>query len=201
METHIGKVNVQLISSLMLTIGCWILLSAPALGQSAGDPAKLRMQEMVKRELQLTGVGREDQKSNAPKRVQAIMDQVSQDFQRILKLHNEIVRAIGADSPLNYQFISDSTGEIKKRATRLQATLELHKPESPAHLDGLKITQTKDNLIMLCRKIESFIRNPIIETPGTVDAEQLDKARRDLEMVVELSGAIKKGVDRQKGLP
>lgn len=198
METHIGKGSVRLISSLMLTMGCWILLSAPALGQ-VGNASKLRMQEGDLRELQLTGVSREGKKSN-PKQVQAIMDQVSEDFQRILKLHNEMVRAIGTDSPPNYQFISDATGEIRKRATRLQATLELHKPESPVHVDGLEVTQTKDNLIMLCRKIESFIRNPIIETPGTVDAAQLDKARRDLEAVIELSGAIKKGADKQKGL-
>ena len=51
---------------------------------------------------------------------------------------------------------------------------------------------------MLCRKIESFIRNPIIETPGTVNAQELEKARRDLESVVRLSGTIKKRADKQK---
>ena len=41
--------------------------------------------------------------------------------------------------------------------------------------------QTKDELILLCQQIESFVRNPIIEKPGTVDAQQLGKARRDLQ--------------------
>ena len=62
----------------------------------------------------------------------------------------------------------------------------------------LEVMETKDELILICREIESFIRNPIIETPGTVDAQQLEKARRDLESVVQLSGYIKKRADKQK---
>jgi hypothetical protein len=51
---------------------------------------------------------------------------------------------------------------------------------------------------VLCKKIESFITNPIIEVPGTVDAKQLERARKDLESVVELSGDLKKRAERQK---
>ncbi len=62
----------------------------------------------------------------------------------------------------------------------------------------LNVMKTKDELILLCKQIESFVRNPIIEKPGTVDAEQLGKARKDLQSIVELSDAIKKHVDKQK---
>jgi len=57
--------------------------------------------------------------------------------------------------------------------------------------------ETKDELILLCKQIESFVRNPIIDKPGTVDAQQLGKARRDLQSIVELSDEIKKQVDRR----
>jgi len=40
-----------------------------------------------------------------------MMDEVSEDFQRILTLHNEIVRAVTANRTLSYQFISDATGD------------------------------------------------------------------------------------------
>jgi hypothetical protein len=199
MASHIVKVYSQLGRSLWLMIGCWLLLSVPASAQ-VGNAAKVRMQEMDKRELQLSDVARGNRKETDP-RARAIMDQVSEDFQRLLKLHNEIVRAIASNDSPDYQFISDATGEIKKRATRLQSTLELHKPETPEtqrEMQDLETMQTKDDLIMLCRKIESFIKNPIIDTPGTVDAQQLEKARRDLESVVRVSGAIKKSADRQK---
>jgi hypothetical protein len=201
MATRIGKANFRLWSLLMLSTGCSLIWSAPALGQSSGDPGKIRMQEMDRRELQLTNLGRNSQ-NNDPRHAQAIMDQVSQDFQRILKLHNEMVRAITTNSSLNYEFISDATGEIKKRATRLQSVLQLQKPESAQQnrtlARDLERMETKDKLILLCRQIESFIRNPIIETPGTVDARQLERARGDLQSVIELSSAIKRAVYKQK---
>jgi hypothetical protein len=131
-----------------------------------------------------------------------MMDQVSEDFQRILTLHNEIVRAIAASRPLSYQFISDAAGEIRKRSARLQSSLKLQKPEPTTENRGaeteLNVMEMKDELILLCRQIESFVRNPIIEKPGTVDAQQLGKARKDLQSVVELSDAIKKQVDKQR---
>jgi len=107
-----------------------------------------------------------------------------------------------ANRPLNYQFISDATGEIRKRSARLQSSLKLQKPEPTTENRGtgtdLKLLEMKDELILLCKQIESFVRNPIIEKPGTVDAQQLGKAREDLQSVVELSDAIKKQVDKQK---
>jgi hypothetical protein len=201
MEVHRGKAGVRFWGMVVFSIGCSIAFSAPVAGQS-GDPAKAQMQEMTRRQLQLNGPRGDDRHPNDPKRSQAMMDQVSEDFERILTLHNEIVRAIAADKSLSYQFISDATGEIRKRSARLQSSLKLQRPE-PAAEDrvpepGFKVTETKDELILLCRQIESFIKNPIIETPGTVDAQQLEKARRDLDSVVELSSHIKKRADKQK---
>lgn len=201
MEVHRGKAGVGFWGMVVLSIGCSLAFSAPIAGQT-GDPAKAQMQEMTRRELQLNSLGSDHRQPNDPKRSQAMMDQVSEDFLRILTLHNEIVRAIAADRPLSYQFISDATGEIRKRSARLQSSLKLQRPEPAAESrvpeQGLKVTGTKDELILLCRQIESFIQNPIIETPGTVDAEQLEKARRDLESVVRLSSEIKKRADKQK---
>lgn len=201
MEVQGVKANARRWGMLMLSIGCSIVFSTPIAGQSAGDPAKAQMEEMNRRELQLNSLGGDKGHSNDPKRSQAMMDQVGEDFQRILTRHNEIVRAIAANRPLTYQFISDATSEIRKRSARLQSSLKLEKPEPTAENRGteteLKMMAMKDELIMLCKQIESFVRNPIIEKPGTIDAQQLEKARRDLQSVVELSDAIKKQVAKQ----
>jgi hypothetical protein len=186
---------------LVISFGCWVAFSAPIAAQSAGDPAKAQMQEMNRREMQLdNGIG-EKARPNDPKRAQAMMDQVSEDFQRILTRHNELVRAIAANQSLNYQFISDAMGEIKKRSTRLQSSLKLPKPETATE-DGktesaLTGMETKDEMILLCKQIESFVKNPIIEKPGTVDAQALEKARSDLQRIVELSDVIRKQADKQ----
>ena len=199
---HRGNASVGFWGAFVLSIAWTIAFSIPVAGQNGGDPAKAQMQEMTKRQLQLNGPGTDQRQPNDPRRSQAMMDQVGEDFQRILTLHNEIVRAIAANKSLSYQFISDAMGEIRKRSSRLQSSLKLQRPETteenrvPA-LD-LEVLETKDELILICREIESFIRNPIIETPGTVDAQQLEKARRDLESVVQLSGYIRKRADKQK---
>ena len=158
------------------------------------------MQEMDRREMQLNSLG-EKARPNDPKRAQAMMDQVGEDFQRILTRHNELVRAIAANQSLSYQFISDATGEIKKRSVRLQSSLKLQKPETTTQDRGtdsaLSGMEMKDEVILLCKQIESFVKNPIIEKPGTVDAQALEKARNDLQLIVERSDAIKKQADKR----
>src|SRR6266705_25620 len=129
MQSHRDKANVRPWSMVIISLGCSIVFSAPAAGQTVGDPAKARMQEMDRRELQLSRGAEDNGRPNDPKRSQAMMDQVSEDFQRILTLHNEIVRAIATDKDLSYQYISDATGEIRKRSARLQSSLKLQKPE------------------------------------------------------------------------
>jgi hypothetical protein len=201
MEIRIDILNIQLSPAIALTIACLILLSTSASGQ-VGNGAKVQMQEMDKRELQLRDLSKGNPKETDPKRAQAIKHQVNEDFRRILKLHNDMVRVIAGDRPLDYQLISDATGEINKRAIRLQSTLALNQLEQPGQnrerTREIAEMHTRNDLIKLCRQIELFVKNPIIDTPGTVDAEQLENARHDLESVVELSGAIKKGAEREK---
>ena len=196
------KMSVRHCGLFIVAFGVSIVFSAPAWGQSGGDPAKAQMQAENRREMQLNNMGANGAERNDPKRSQTMMDQVSEDFQRILTLHNGIVRAITANQSLNDQFISDATGEIRKRSTRLQSSLKLQKPE-PTTEDrrtesDLKAMQTKDELILLCKQIESFVRNPIIEKPGTVDAQELQRARKDLQSIVELSDRIKRRLDKEK---
>jgi hypothetical protein len=196
------KVSVRHWGMFIVAIGGSITFSAAVAGQSAGDPAKAQMQEMSRREAQLNNLGTNGEQRNDPKRSQAMMDQVSEDFQRILTIHNGIVRAITANRSLSDHFISDAASEIRKRSTRLQSSLKLQKPEPTTENQrtesALTEMQTKDQLLLLCKQIESFVTNPIIEKPGTVDAQQLGKARRDLQSIVELSDAIKKRVDKEK---
>jgi hypothetical protein len=199
MENHRVKASVRPSALAIVSIGCSIAFSAPVAGQSGGEPNDERMQVMDTRGIQLSGPAEYKGRPNDPKAMRA---QVSEDFQRILTLHNEIVRAIAANRSLSYQFVSDATGEIRKRSGRLQSSLKLQKPgpTTPNHQaeTDLKVMQTKDELILLCKQIESFVRNPIIEKPGTVDAQQLERARKDLESVVEISDAIRRQLDKQE---
>jgi hypothetical protein len=200
MENHRVKASIRPLAMAIVSIGCSIAFSAPVAGQSGGEPANERMDVLDTRGIQLSAGSFGRPSPAGARRSQAMMDQVNEDFQRILILHNEIVRAIGANQSLSDQFISNATGEIRKRSARLQSSLELQKAtpttaNRQAETD-LKAMQTKDELILLCKQIESFVRNPMIEKPGTVDAEQLERARADLQSVIEISDAIRKQFDK-----
>ena len=192
-------------SKYSLAIPLLIFLSGTALAQrvpTGGPPAdrrnadRVRQQEMSNREWQLRNFGNE---SNAPKdrrQIEALLAQTEEDFNRILTINNEFARLLTGSKPIEYNFISEASAEIKKRASRLQSTLNLHQlpTDKPVveKADDLDDTQFKDALIRMCKQIRSFVTNPVIANPNTVDAEQLTNARRDLESLIQLSGHIKK---------
>ena len=39
-------------------------------------------------------------------------------------------------------------------------------------------------LLMLCKRIESFVKNPLFETPGVLDVQHSTKASSDLESIL-----------------
>ena len=183
-----------------------LLFSAPVLSQAvpAGPPPidrrtntdRIRQQDMSSREWQLRNFGKEPGSPKDERQVKALMQQTEEDFTRILTLHNEIARALSSKNDLNYHFVSEATAEIKKRATRVQSTLALGLAAEDAPVIEKSDPELKDSLIKLCKEIRSFVTNPIIENPTTVDAQQLIRARRDLESLIQLSGLIKKDADK-----
>ena len=195
-----------------VVIGVALMFSfaAPVLAQTgpAGPPPserrintdRVRQQDMSKREWQLRNFGNEPGRPADRRRVEALMAQTEEDFNRILTLHNEIARALASKNALNYGFVSEATAEIKKRAGRVQSTLKLEPEESYTgfKVEEINESQMNDALIKLCKEIRSFVTNPTIENPNTVDAQQLVKARHDLDAVIQLSGQIKKDADRLK---
>ena len=157
---------------------------------------RIRQQDMSRREYDLRNFGTQPNGPKDDRQLKALMAQTEEDFTRILTLHNEIARALASKKDLDYHFVSEATAEIKKRATRIQSTLVLHLSPEDAPIKEHSDTEMKDSLIKLCKEIRSFVTNPIIENPNTVDAIELPRARHDLESLIQLSGIIKKGADK-----
>ena len=192
---------------LMTALILLLLFAAPALSQSSppGAPApmeqrvnadRVRQQDISRREWQLRNFGNDSVSPKDERQVKALMAQTEEDFTRILTIHNEIARALTSTKDLDYHFVSEATAEIKKRASRVQSTLVLHPSADDAPIKEKSDTEMKDSLIRLCKEIRSFVTNPMIENPNTVDAKQLVRARRDLESLIQLSGIIKKDADK-----
>jgi hypothetical protein len=191
------------ISALILLL----LFVAPVFsqGSSPGGPPpmdrrvntdRIRQQDMSGREWQLRNFGNQSRGPKDERQLKALMAQTEEDFTRILALHNEIARALSSSNSLNYQFVSDATGEIKKRASRVQSSLALHLSPEDTPVKEKSDTEMKDSLVKLCKEIRLFVTNPSIENANTVDAQQLIRARRDLESLIQLSGLIKKDAEK-----
>ena len=190
----------------LIAVVLMLFFAAPVLSQTpAGPPPidrrnkeRVRQQDTSKREWELRNFGNEPGGPEDRRRIEALMAQTEEDFNRILTLHNEIARALSSKNAIDYQFVSDATAEIKKRASRVQSSLRLAPEEgyTAEKLDEINDSQMKDALIKLCKQIRSFVTNPSIENPNTVDVQQLTKARHDLESVIQLSGQIKKDADK-----
>jgi len=157
---------------------------------------RIRQQDMSRREWQLRNFGTEPNAPKDDRQLKALMAQTEEDFTRILTLHNEFARALASRKDLNYQFVSEATAEIKKRASRVQHSLGLKLFEDDTPVKEKSEPEMKDSLIKLCNEIRSFVTNPVIENPNTVDAVQLTRARRDLESLIQLSALIKKDAEK-----
>jgi hypothetical protein len=193
----------RLVNALVLLL----FFAAPVLSQSSppGSPPpidkrnnadRIRQQDMSRREYELRNFGTVPVTPKDERQVKALMAQTEEDFTRILTLHNEIARALASKKELNYHFVSEATAEIKKRAARVQSRLVLHLTSDDLPVKVQPDAEMKDSLIKLCQEIRSFVTNPIIENPNTVDAAQLPRARHDLESLIQLSALIKKDADK-----
>jgi hypothetical protein len=135
-----------------------------------------------------------------PKRLEAAIEKVKEDFKRIQIVRNELVRHLLASQPLDFKFISERAEEIRERSDRLKIYLM---PPTAADKDKqqqqpleLNREEMKPALVRLCNRIVSFIENPILKNPGLTDLEQSAKAGNDLLNIIELSGNIKRNADR-----
>ena len=170
--------------------------SGPAPSIDKTNAVRARQQAESRREYQLRNFGRDPNGADNGRQLKALMEQTEEDFNRILTRHNEFARVLDAAKPFDYHFVTEATAEINKRAGRLQSTLGLQPlpTDTPVteKTDAIDDAHMKDAIVKMCKQIRSFVTNPVIANPTTVDAEHLNNARRDLESLVQLSGHIKK---------
>jgi hypothetical protein len=127
------------------------------------------------------------------------MPVIKEDFARLQIVNNEMMRKIFEDQVLDYRHISESIAEIRKRASRLRENLMLPVPENGEKSlklsDAPTTTQVKDSLLTLDNLIMSFVRNPLFQQPGVVDAKHSARAGSDLKTIIEFSGGIRKEIE------
>ncbi len=197
------------IFSLNLTVVSFAQTRAPA---GAGPPPiiSIKREEHGRRasEAKLRSAELEaDTEAETQKHVQAAITNMKQDFTRIQVLRNDIARDLVAKKPLDYNLITEQTSEINKRAHRLNVYMLAHSPDDKEHANPseLKIEEMTASLVRLCKLIDSFTENPALKKAATVDAKEIEKAKKDkahadadLLAIIKLSEGIHRKAESLK---
>lgn len=132
-----------------------------------------------------------------PRRTRPSYQEVAEDFKQLQLSNYNLSQAAGRGEQLNYARIRAEAAEVKKRASRLKASLLLPETNNDRETDvGAEIaspealTSTSASLNAL---VNSFVWNPVFQRPGVIDLELSSKASRDLEQIIRLSELIRRG--------
>jgi hypothetical protein len=208
MQKSQGRFTIKGITSLAALVAFLLSLSIQASAQRnnsrGSSPAMDRSRESGVREherqLQVLLNSKEPGPSGNPARLQAIIEQTMQDFERIQVVNRELVSTATANHRFDYRSLTEMAAEIKKRARRLKDNVSLPPPAEAEAREKreseISQAEMKAALLMLSDRIVSFTTNPLFQTPNTIDVQLGAKASRDLESIIELSGQIKKSAER-----
>ncbi len=170
------------------------------------DPGRLGMSDrdrnLLERETQLRMLERQPKRAVKSDPVLAFA-QIREDFRRIQVVDHEVMRAVSSGNALDYKYISEAAAEIRKRASRLKTNLvfpegendndEARRKKGYADVSGLTPSLTAlDQLIL------SFVHNPVFKDAGVVDTKLGGKARRDLDIIIEVSDKVRKIAERMR---
>ena len=165
------------------------------------DPEVERVRDEQRREMQLRRMSEAAARRRDVNAIKAAVKQLGEDFQRIQVIRNEVARALAAGAPLDYARVSEQAGEVRKRAQRMQSVLALRDPSAeekrqPEAEAAHGEEKLKGALVLLCKRIDSFVSNPKFRSPGVVDVEADARAGRDLRDIIALSAGVREGAGR-----
>lgn len=189
---------------LMVTTNSVAALQTPRPPADRNAKREDRQREMREKSLRSLDM-RQVLQQRDQQRIDAAIKQIKEDFKQIQVIRNEMVHNLVANKPLDYKVISSEAAEINKRADRLKTFLmppdaEVNDKNAKDHVEFTN-DEMKGALVQLCNRIASFIENPVLKSPGTVDVEQSTKAGGDLLTIIELSGNLKRSAERLNKSP
>jgi len=142
--------------------------------------------------------GDADKKTLSDAELKALVSRMKEDFRRLQIVNNNMMRSVAVSTALDYKTVMEATEEINGCARRLQDSLSIPESEDDKKdenkQNAFDSKQMRSALFRLDDLIMSFVTSPLFK--NLVDAENADKARRDLTGIVELSGVIRKNAEK-----
>jgi hypothetical protein len=124
--------------------------------------------------------------------------QIKEDFERIQIINSDVLQAI-ASKP-DYGRVSESAGEIEKRAIRLKSNLFAPKStkQSKENEPVAEDQELKSLLTLLDNSIGTFTQNPMFQNSKVVNPQDSTNAQKELDAVIKISARIRIEADRMK---
>ena len=187
------------VSALIVTASAVQALQTPQPPGDRNAKREDRQKELREKRLQTLDM-RQVLEQRDQARIDAAIKQIKDDFKQIQIIRNEMVHNLVANKPLDYKLVLNEAAEINKRADRLKTFLmppdaEVKDKDPKDHVEFTN-DEMKGALVQLCNRIASFIENPVLKSPGTVDVEQSTRAGGDLLVIIQLSGNIKRSAEK-----
>jgi hypothetical protein len=204
MKRYQDKDAIRGIISLTAAVGFLLIFSTPITAQRPLSPAERKARERTRfeQDLQLRGLVNEKNldQSQDQNQLRQVIEQTKVDFERIQVIDRGLMLAVIANNGFDYKSLTESTAELRKRARRLKDNMRLPPPaEEQANYrkqNEIGQAEMKQALLQLNDRIVSFITNPLFQATNWIDVQLGAKASRDLEVIIELSGDIKKSAER-----
>ncbi len=122
--------------------------------------------------------------------------EIKEDFERIQKINDDLLRLTVAETPANYPTVLKFVSEINRRAVRLRSNLFPAEPERKKEAKNKQpmsdeSPDVKTLLAALDESINSFVHSSLFQNKNIVNTADSLKAQKDLETVINISSAVK----------
>ena len=201
--------RITALALLTVTAFVLVLVLSPSAQAQRGNPIEIfnarreaeRIEALRRRELENVRNATRAKIPVDPRRKQALIAQIREDFNAIQVLNNEMLRAAFVAGSPEYASLHDKAGEMKKRAGRLRDYIKLSETEDEARdhrsQESFDDIRLKTSVLVLRNLVRNFVTNPIFhQSAGTLDVQLSSRASRDLRGIVEQCDLIRKNARR-----
>jgi hypothetical protein len=130
---------------------------------------------------------------------------IKDDFRDLQSLNNKMMADAWSQETLDYSSITEMVSKIRGKANDLKDGLSLPESENPQTALKMPAVTTvrhfREELLLLDKKIMSFVTNPVFQAANSVDVDLAKKASADLEHVILLTVDLKQNAQKLRKTP
>jgi hypothetical protein len=125
---------------------------------------------------------------------------IKEDFRDLQSLNNKMMADAWMQDALNYPVITDMVSKIRGKANDLKDSLALPAEENPEAASKVPTVtsarQFREELLLLDKKVMSFVNNPVFQAGHTMDVNFAKQASEDLQHVITLTLDLKQNAQK-----